>query len=211
MHTGTDGLPTVSLYGRVQQEVLGSTLAEEYGIEVAFADASVLHVERPRGVGTAVERLNTDSNPYQATIGLRVLPGAPGPGIRFVTDAPAQDMPLYLFRSVEAFAGAIERHVRRGLARGRYGWRVTDCVVTLTECAYSTGRRTAVQARTPAPRTTTAGDTGRGQPGTRACGTVVCEPVLRVTLEVRPRTPPAAAAAGPLGCRGDVARPAPAS
>ena len=29
---------------------MGSTLAEEYGIDVAFADASVLHVERPRGV-----------------------------------------------------------------------------------------------------------------------------------------------------------------
>jgi ribosomal protection tetracycline resistance protein len=61
VHTGEDGLPTVSLYGRVQQEVLGATLAEEYGIEVTFADASVLHVERPRGVGTAVERLNTES------------------------------------------------------------------------------------------------------------------------------------------------------
>ena len=35
VHTGEDGRPTVSLYGRVQQEVLGSTLAEEHGIEVA--------------------------------------------------------------------------------------------------------------------------------------------------------------------------------
>ena len=32
----TDGRATVSLYGRVQQEVIGSTLAEEHGIEVAF-------------------------------------------------------------------------------------------------------------------------------------------------------------------------------
>ena len=48
VRTGDDGRPTVSLYGQVQQEVLASTLAEEYGIEVAFADAGVLHVERPR-------------------------------------------------------------------------------------------------------------------------------------------------------------------
>ena len=81
VHTGVDGLPTVSLYGRVQQEVLGATLAEEHGIEVEFADASVLHVERPRGVGSAVERLNTESNPYQATIGLRIGPGPPGSGL----------------------------------------------------------------------------------------------------------------------------------
>ena len=63
VRTGDDGLPTVSLYGRVQQEVLGSTLAEEYGIDVAFADAGVLHVERPRRPGAAVARLNTDDQP----------------------------------------------------------------------------------------------------------------------------------------------------
>ena len=81
VRTGDDGLPTVSLYGRVQQEVLGSTLAEEYGIDVVFADAGVLHVERPRRLGAAVARLNTDANPYQATVGLRISPGQDGLGI----------------------------------------------------------------------------------------------------------------------------------
>ncbi len=183
--TDDDGRAIVSLYGRVQQEVLGATLAEEHGIEVAFADAAVLHVERPRRTGEAVVRLNTDENPYQATIGLRIAPGAPATGIRFVTDAPARDMPLYLFDSAESFAGAIERHVRRGLARGRYGWRVTDCVVTLTECAYST-------ADGPPSRrgpTSTSYDYRQVTPvvvhrALERAGTVVCEPVLRVTLEV---------------------------
>ncbi len=180
-----DGGATVSLYGRVQQEVLGATLAEEHGIEVSFADAAVLHVERPRRTGEAVVRLNTEENPYQATIGLRIAPGAPGSGIRFVTDAPARDMPLYLFHSVEAFVGSVQRHVRRGLARGRYGWRVTDCVVTLTECAYST-------ADGPPSRrgpTSTSYDYRQVTPvvvrqALERAGTVVCEPVLRVTLEV---------------------------
>ena len=183
--TDDDGRAIVSLYGRVQQEVLGATLAEEHGIEVAFADAAVLHVERPRRTGEAVVRLNTDENPYQATIGLRIAPGAPGTGIRFVTDAPARDMPLYLFDSAESFAGAIERHVRRGLARGGYGWRVTDCVVTLTECAYST-------ADGPPSRrgpTSTSFDYRQVTPvvvhrALERAGSVVCEPVLRVTLEV---------------------------
>jgi ribosomal protection tetracycline resistance protein len=169
----------------VQQEVLGATLAEEYGIEVEFADASVLHVERPRGVGEAVVRLNTDVNPYHATVGLRVAPGEPGTGLTFVTAAPAQDMPLYVFKSVEAFTGAIEKHVRRALEHGRYGWQVTDCVVTLTECAYS------VADGPPSRRgpTSTSYDYRKLTPIVlqQALGrarTVVCEPVLKVLLEV---------------------------
>jgi ribosomal protection tetracycline resistance protein len=187
VHLGADGLPTVSLYGRVQQEVLGATLADEHGIEVAFADASVLHVERPRGVGSAVERLNTESNPYQATIGLRIAPGRPGSGLTFLVDAPAHDMPLYLFRSAEGFAAAIEKHVRSALARGRYGWSVTDCVVTLVECGYSTADgppskrgplSTSFDYRKVTPLVV--------EQALARAQTVVCEPVLRVRLEVPP-------------------------
>jgi ribosomal protection tetracycline resistance protein len=185
VRTGTDGLPTVSLYGRVQQEVLDATLAEEFGIEVKFADASVIHVERPRGVGEAVLRLNTDANPYHATIGLRVAPGKPGTGLTFVTAAPAQDMPLYVFKSVEGFAGAIEKHVRRTLEHGRYGWQVTDCVVTLIECAYS------VADGPPSRRgpTSTSYDYRKLTPivlrqALAHARTLVCEPVLKVLLEV---------------------------
>ena len=63
----------------------------------------------------AVERLNTDSNPYHATIGLSIAPGPPGSGLTFVTEAPARDMPLYLFKNAEAFTAAIERHVTEAL------------------------------------------------------------------------------------------------
>jgi ribosomal protection tetracycline resistance protein len=187
-----DGQVVVSLYGRVQQEVLAATLAEEYGVEAAFADASVLHVERPRRAGEAVVRLNTDANPYQATIGLRIEPGLPGSGLRFVVDAPAQDMPLYLFRSVEGFGLAIEAHVRRELTRGRYGWEVTDAVVTLVEVAYST-------ADGPPSRrgpTSTSFDYRKVTPvvarqALDRARTVVCEPVLRVSLEVPTESTPA--------------------
>lgn len=188
VHTSDDGRPTVSLYGRVQQEVLGDTLASDYGIEVAFADASVLHVERPRGAGRAVVRLNTEANPYQATIGLRIAPGRPGAGLTFVVDAPAYDMPLYLYRSVDGFAAAIERHVRQALERGRYGWPVTDCVVTLVECGYSTADgppskrgplSTSLDFRKVTPVVV--------EQALARAGTVVCEPVLRVLLETPAR------------------------
>jgi ribosomal protection tetracycline resistance protein len=185
VHTGNDGLPTVALYGRVQQEVLGGTLEDEYGIEVEFADASVLHVERPRGTGEAVLRLNTDANPYHATIGLRIEPGVPGSGLRFAADAPAQDMPLYLFRSRAGFAAAIEKHVRRELERGRKGWRVTDALVTLTEVGYSTADGPPSK-RGP---TSTSFDYRKVTPlvarqALDRARTIVCEPVLRVLLEV---------------------------
>ncbi|HEX4470869.1 MAG TPA: translation factor GTPase family protein [Nocardioides sp.] len=183
--TDEDGRATVSLYGRVQQEVLGSTLAEEHGIAVEFSDASVLHVERPRRVGEAVLRLNTVENPFQATIGLRVEPGDPGSGFGFRVEVAARDMPLYLFKSVDAFAASIEKHVRRELASGCYGWEVTDCVVTLTEASYS------VADGPPSKRgpTSTSFDYRKVTPlvarrALERARTRVCEPALRILLEV---------------------------
>lgn len=185
VHLDAASQPTVSLYGRVQREVLETTLSEEYGIEARFSDAAVLHIERPRRAGTAVERLNTPSNPYQATIGLRIEPGEPGSGVRFVVDAPARDMPLYLYSDVTRFAGAVERHVLDALARGHHGWTVTDCVVTLAEVAYS------VADGPPSKRgpTSTSRDYRKVAPvvcrqALRLAGTQVCEPVLRISLEV---------------------------
>ncbi len=185
VRTGNDGLPTVSLFGQVQQEVLASTLADEYGIDVVFDDAAVLHVERPGRVGTGVARLNTEANPYHATIGLRIGPGRPGSGLRFVNRAAARDMPLYLYKNVGAFTAAIERHVRHALDQGLYGWRVTDAVVTLTEVGYS------VADGPPSRRgpTSTAYDYRQVTPvvvveALARAGTRVCEPVLHVMIEV---------------------------
>ncbi|MFD7159592.1 GTP-binding protein [Kribbella sp. NPDC059898] len=185
VHVDASGRPTVSLYGRVQQEVLEATLADEYGVQARFADASVLHIERPSGVGTAVERLNTPSNPYQATIGLRIEPADPGTGIRFVVAVAARDVPLYLYGDVSRFAATVEQHVRGALAAGLYGWAVTDCVVTLIEVAYSVAdgppskrgpRSTALDYRKVAPVVCVQ--------ALRRAGTQVCEPVLRVSLEI---------------------------
>ena len=101
-------------------------------------------------------RLNSEGNPYHATVGLRVSPAEPDTGLTFVTEVPAQDMPLYLFKNVESFAGAIEKHVRRALEHGRYGWQVTDCVVTLTESGTASRMALPHGVDRPAPRTTTA-------------------------------------------------------
>lgn len=189
--TDENGRPTVSLYGRVQQEVIASTLAEEHGIEVEFSEASVLHVERLRGVGTATERFNTPSNPYWATIGLRMSPAEPGAGVVFDLDVALRDLPLFLFKSVEHFISVMSRHVARALARGQSGWEVTDCRVTLTEVGYASWDGPPSQ-RGPLP---TALDYRKLTPivvrqAVRRATTQVCEPVLRVELEVPTRDAP---------------------
>jgi ribosomal protection tetracycline resistance protein len=183
--TDEDGRPTVSLYGRVQQEVIASTLAEEHGIEVEFSDASVIHVERPRRTAIAMERFNTPTNPHHATLGLRIIPGPPGSGVRFDLEVAGRDMPLYLFKSAEGFATSVERHVLREFEHGLLGWRVTDCRVTVTDIGY-TSADGPPSRRGPLP---SANDFRKlvplvlRQALTRA-GVRVCEPVLRVDLEV---------------------------
>lgn len=180
-----DGRPTVSLYGRVQQEVIASTLAEAHGIEVEFSEASVLHVERLRRIGSAVERFNTSTNPYGATIGLRLSPAAPGAGVVFGLEVPLRDLPLFLFTSVEHFTHVMSEHVTTALSRGLFGWEVTDCRVILTEVGY-TSWDGPPSRRGPLP---TALDYRKLTPlvlrqALVRASTQVCEPVLGVSLEV---------------------------
>ena len=183
--TDEDGHATVSLYGRVQQEVIASTLADEHGIEVEFSEASVLHVERLRREGTAVERFNTPTNPYGATLGIRLTPAEPGTGVVFDIGVSMRDLPLFLFKTVEHFSDVMERHVASALARGLSGWEVTDCRVTLVEAGYRSGDGPPAR-RGPLP---TALDYRLLTPivvrqALARATTQVCEPVLRVVLEV---------------------------
>ena len=191
VRTDEAGRATVSLYGRVQQEVIASTLADEHGIEVKFSEASVLHVERLRRVGAAVERFNTPTNPYWATIGLRLAPAPAGTGLVLDLDVPLRDLPLFLFKSVEHFTSVMAEHVARALARGPAGWEVTDCRVTLTEVGYASWDGPPSK-RGPLP---TALDYRLLTPvvvrqALARAATQVCEPVLRVVLEVPTRDGP---------------------
>ena len=95
-------------------------------------------------------------------------------------------MPLFLFKSPEGFATAMERHVARSLEHGLLGWRVTDCRVTVTDIGYTLADGPPSK-RGPMP---TARDFRMlttlvlRQALVRA-GVVVCEPVLGVTLETQ--------------------------
>ncbi|HEX6871281.1 MAG TPA: GTP-binding protein, partial [Micromonosporaceae bacterium] len=176
---------SVTLYGEVQKEVIQSTLATEFGIDVTFHDSTTICVERPVQVGEAVEVLNTESNPFQATIGLRVEPGPPDSGVVFRLAVPPQTMPLYVYKNAAGFADAIGRYVRRALSEGRFGWQVTDCVVTLCQSGYS------LADGPPSKRgpLSTPGDFRNLTPmvlmdALERAGTAVCEPTLNVSLEI---------------------------
>src|SRR5206468_177496 len=88
---------SVSLYGEVQKEVVEATLANDFGIAVAFRETTQICVERPSGTGEAVEVLHAESNPFLATIGLRVDPAPDDSGIEFRLRVDPRTTPLYLF------------------------------------------------------------------------------------------------------------------
>jgi ribosomal protection tetracycline resistance protein len=166
---------SVSLYGEVQKEVIAATLDGDFGLQVEFRETTPICVERPIGSGAAVELLGDDANPFLATVGMRVDPAPTGSGVEFRLDVDVGSVPLYVYKSVPAFAEAIEATVRDTLRQGAYGWSVTDCVVTLTRSGYA------------AP-STTSGDFKKLTPlvladALKAAGTRVCEPVHRFELD----------------------------
>ena len=162
---------SVSLYGEVQREVIEATLADEYGLEVAFRETTTICVERPTGTGEAVEILNTETNPFHADLGLRVEPAAPGSGIEVVT-APGidpRDAPLYTFKTFDAFAQHMGEYVRLALDRGSLRLAGHGLRGHGDEDRVQPRRRAAVAARADAhdPRHEEA-DAARADAGARA-------------------------------------------
>jgi len=182
----------VSLYGEVQKEVIGATLASEFGVEVRFRSSTVVLVERPAGTGTCVERLHSPTNPFNAWLGVRVEPLAPGSGIEVHAEVPASVTPDYLYRNLAGFEAAFCEFTRSAFAEGLRGWEVTDCRVTVTECVYASADG---PPSTRGPMST-ANDFRRLAAlvlmrALEDAGTVVCEPVVSARFDV-----PAPAAGG---------------
>jgi ribosomal protection tetracycline resistance protein len=177
----------VSLFGEVQKEVIQATLANDFGIEVTFRETTTIYIERPAGQGSAVEFLQADTHPFAATIGLRVEPAPADSGITFRLDLDPRKVPLYIYKTVGSFTDAMTQYVRRTLSEGLYGWQVAGCAVTMTECDYYIGDGPKKLVLST-PRTTAA-DFRKLTPlvlmqALKRAGTVVCEPLARVTLEV---------------------------
>ena len=172
----------VSLYGEVQKEVLAATLADEFGIEVTFHETTTICIERPVSTGVAVEIINTESNPFLATVGLRVEPGEVDSGARFRFEKSVHGtMPA-------AFFAAVEETVKEALRAGLYGWEVKGCTVTLTHTGYW-ARQSSAHGTFDKSSSSTAGDFRNLtrlvlMDALKQAGTRVCEPVNRFHLEI---------------------------
>jgi len=172
---------SLSLYGEVQKEVIGSLLAEEYDVPVSFRESSVLCVERVVGTASVVELISTDTNPFLATVGLRVEPVPVGAGVSFALEVERGSMP-------PAFFTAVEVGIAATLEQGPHGWEISDCHVVMTHSGYY-ARQSHMHGSFDKSMSSTAGDfrnLTRLVLGTAIsqAGTVVCEPVHHFELEV---------------------------
>ena len=178
---------SVSLYGEVQKEVIQATLANDFGLDVTFRETTTIYIERPVGTGAAVEVLQAETHPFSATIGLRIQPAAPGSGMQFRLDVDARLTPMHIYKTRDRFVEAMTRYTRRTLQEGLFGWQVTDCAVTMTECGYyASDGPTKPSGNTPR---TTAADFRKLTPvvlmlALERARTVVCEPIMRVDIEL---------------------------
>ncbi|MEU3341621.1 GTP-binding protein [Streptomyces sp. NPDC002144] len=171
---------SVSLYGEVQKEVIQSTLADEYGLDVDFRETTTICVERPVGSGAAVEFNKRDPNPFLATVGLRVDPAPTGAGVDFRLEVELGSMPYAFFK-------AVEDTVRETLGQGLHGWQVTDCTVTMTHSGYSPRQSHAHQGFDKSMSSTGADFRGVTPlvliEALRRAGTRVYEPLHRFRIE----------------------------
>ena len=176
---------SVSLYGEVQKQVIEATLLDDFGVAVEFRDTTPLYVERPLRTGEALEVLHAESNPFFATIGLRVEPAPSDSGIDVRLPIDPRTAPLYVYKTLAGFKEHMTEYVRQALQEGLFGWQVTDCIVTMTKCAYSIPDGPPSRRGPPS----TAADFRKLTPvvlmqALEAATTVVCEPSVRVSLEI---------------------------
>ncbi|MFJ9037131.1 tetracycline resistance ribosomal protection protein Otr(A) [Streptomyces sp. NPDC102406] len=182
-----DGSTALLLYGEVQKEVIGATLAQEFGIEAQFEPSRIRCVERPAGTGEAVEEMGRRSTTgLPATVGLRIEPGAHGSGRVFAYETELGALP-------RAFHQAVEDTVHATLVRGGpRGWPVTDCRVTLIRSGFSSPVSVAADFRTVTALVT--------REALERAGTRVHEPVHTFEVEVPLDTlAPVTAQLGALG------------
>jgi ribosomal protection tetracycline resistance protein len=175
----------LSVYGEVQKEVIQATLANDFGIKARFNESTTICIERPIRTGEAVEILHAESNPFLATIGLRVDPAPPETGIQFHMQVDTRTVPLYVYKNAENFKDNMDRYVRQALKEGLLGWQVTDCIVTMTRCGYSSADG---PPSTRGPLSTSA-DFRKLTPmvlmqALERAGTKACEPIVRASLDI---------------------------
>jgi ribosomal protection tetracycline resistance protein len=166
---GVDQDLTVSLYGEVQKEILAARLADEFGVDAEFLPTQTVYIERVSGVGEAVDQVTSKN----ATVGLRIEPGPIESGV---------DYRLGVERGwlLPSFHTAIEETLSTELETGLYGWKVTDCVVTLTQSRFCAPTPPAGYFRWLTAVVL--------REALRGAGTSVCAPISEFEVEIPARS-----------------------
>jgi ribosomal protection tetracycline resistance protein len=172
---------SVSLYGEVQKEVIQATLANDFDIDVEFRETTTICIERPIGTGAAVEKMGTESNPFLATVGLRIEPAPIDSGVEFQLEVELGSMPFAFFK-------AVEDTVKEALHQGIYGWQVLDCRVIMTHSGYAP-RQSHMHATFDKSMSSTGADFRNLTPlvlmsALEQAATLVHEPMHRFTVEI---------------------------
>jgi ribosomal protection tetracycline resistance protein len=127
-----DGGLSIQLYGEVQKEIIRERLKREHRIDAVFSETQPIYFERPIGIAESYfeyDKIDVRGNIFPITIGLRIEPNTIGGGNQFIREAKWGLMPAGFYRTIEESA-------MRTLSQGLYGWKVTDCIVYLTQVAY---------------------------------------------------------------------------
>jgi ribosomal protection tetracycline resistance protein len=69
---------------------------------------------------------------------LRIEPLPPESGV-YVLEVDPRSLPLFIYKTRDRFATAMTQYVEHTLRAGLFGWRVSNCVVTMTDSGYYTG------------------------------------------------------------------------
>ncbi len=158
----------LSLYGEVQKEIIQSTLLTDFSLEAIFEESTVICVERLAGIGSGLELMFKDPNPFIATVGLRVEPRPEGAGNSFALEVDVGQMPASFYRAAEE---AVFETLKQGLS----GWQIIDCHVALTEARQSSPTSTAGDFRQLTPLVLAT--------ALSAAQTFICQPVSRFSIE----------------------------
>jgi len=162
--------------------VIQATLTGDYNLDVDFRETTTICIERPSGVGSAIELIRSEPNPFLATVGLRIEPAPLNTGVQFrLASEVLGTMPL-------AFFLAVESTVLETLRQGLHGWEVTDCLVTMTHTGYAPRQSHAHQGFSKSMSSTGADFRGLTplvlMSALKQAGTCVYEPMHRFSLEL---------------------------
>lgn len=111
----------IKLMGPLQAEIIDNILKERFNIVANFSNPTIVHKEKPLGIGTGYANYTRVSG-----VGFEVKPLPNGSGIKYSSKVSTD----YLFTKYQK---QVERLVKQYCQQGLYGWEVTDAEITLID------------------------------------------------------------------------------